>query len=636
MKTLLLILFMFITSIYSTAQPVDSRGMYNYNDIENVDMGWMEPLKITKPATAFSKNGWHYTDKQVEISQQIALWVEQTFRTVGLLGSKKMAFLMDEGSKYRGTKDYDYNEREKDAITGLPNSYGAKAQFHFCVSKVKDRRFWPTPGNWCQTDLYIMANNIGLISEQVVALNSTNDYFFLMPKYTLGEKGRNDNEAFVTMANYRNFTNSSNLKNYTHYLFPKDRNISYIIIMTKDGKPLPVEQVTIGGFLNQLEKQLPQMIQLAQNRKLIYENYVENAKKGIIVLRELLKSKLNQHFYTVNNYLQIDITHIANIGSSGKLPVWIKTEATTNEGYTNMPLWQLKKGVKESLATAGPEWIIFKLDAPINSSYEGSIRLMDDFVNRFNYEYVYNYFWGKGKVTTPYKPTGFVDEQVSNNNQPTTEKSAMVQRKAADKNVVLFEDFSAVPAGASPPHWQTGRSEITGNSSQVVSLNNQGGKWLKLIRNATPKNNTFSGIADFEYAADVLVHKGDVPYGATELETEFTLSTPMGEKIFRMNVTPGNMNQANAEGWLTLSVPNSSNCKTSNYYYLPYFKGSMEQSKINIALTKRAESLTVLCNDNKIFQCDTYFPPNTTLKKFSLISTEKSQYYVSNIELKKL
>lgn len=626
-----------IGAIQGMAQPVDSRGIYDYKDIQHVDMGWMAPLKIIKPTTPFSKNGWSYTAKQTEISQQIGMWLEQTYRTVGVLGDKKLVLLFDEPSKYRGTKEYGYNEVEKDAVLALPNSYGAKGEFHFCVSKVKDRKFWPTPGNWCFVNLHIMVNNIGLIAEQVVALNSPKDYYFLMPKYTIGEKGRNDRAMFTTMANYRNFTKSPNLEKYQHYVFPKAKTMGYIIIMSKDGKPLPVEQVTVGEFLDQLEAQLPLMLQMAQNRKLIYENYFENAKKGMVVLKEKLKGQLNQYFYTYDNFLQIDVTDIANVGSSGNLPNWIKTQAQTQEGHTNIPLWRLKKGVKESLATAGPEWVIFKLEAPFNFDYEGSVRLVDDFVSRFNYDYVYNYFWGKDKTITPYKPTGFVDEQVKFNSQAATEKSATAKQKSTDKNILFFEDFSSVAEGATPPGWNTERSALSGKGTQVAAINNQPGKWLKMVRDASPKINNISGTADFELSVNVLVHKGDVPWGATPLEVELHMQTAQGATISRMGVTPGNMNQATAEGWLTLSGKSAASaCKPSSYYNLPQFKGSDQQSKITLLYRKKGQNIQVLCNNKTIFECTDFFLPNTTLQKLNFANTEKSIYYIGNIELKKL
>ncbi len=408
MKTILIALLCTV-GITLQAQPVDSRGMYaDKKAIENTDMGWMYPLKLSQ-ATAFSKNGWTYTARQTDAAHKLTTWVRETYRTIGLLGDVKPVLLLNEASKYRGTKDYSYNDIEKDAIFGLPNSYGAKAQFHFCVSKTKERKFWPTPGNWCNVDLHIMANNIGLIAEQVVALNSPNDYYFLMPRYTIGEKGRNDKEWMPGYANYRNFTNSPNLAKYEHYFFPKEKNLAYIIIMTKDGKPLPIEQVTVGEFIKQLEKQMPQMLQIAQNRSLIYENYQENAKKGIQVLKNLLGSQLKNYVYTYDNFLQLDIIDMANIGSSGKLPTWLKTQPLSPEGYKHVPLWRLKEGVKKALATAGPEWIVCRLEQPIGYDYPGSIRLMDDFVSRFNYEYVYNYFFGKDTVQNPYKPVVFAD-----------------------------------------------------------------------------------------------------------------------------------------------------------------------------------------------------------------------------------
>jgi hypothetical protein len=82
-------------------------------------------------------------------------------------------------------------------------------------------------------------------------------------------KGEFDREYNETHANYRNFTNSANLKKYDHYFVPGQslggKGAAYIVVMTKDRQPLPFEQVNIGEFINRIEGRLPIMYILAKN-----------------------------------------------------------------------------------------------------------------------------------------------------------------------------------------------------------------------------------------------------------------------------------------------------------------------------------------------------------------------------------
>lgn len=638
-KALLVALFTFS---FANAQQVDNRGMYDKKDFEHIEIGWLNPLK-NEPAKPITENGWSYPVNQTDMGRKIGTWLQQTYTPIGLLGELKLDLFRPPASKYKGTKYYGADEAEKDNRLALPNSYGALAKFHLCLSKTSTHKFFPTPGNHCYTRLDIMANNVELITKQVIALSTPTDYYCTMPDYTVGQKGEYEKDWLDEMTAYRNFTGSPNLQPYRHYLFPVGNQLSYVVIMTRNRQPLPFEQVTVAELLRQLESQFPKLHQFALNRKLIYENYLENAKKGMQVLKEQLKQQENKFVYFNTIERQIDIIDLANIGSNGKLPNWIQTEKNTQNldrwgkavsSSTNYPLLRLKKGVKEDCATSGPQWLVFKLDGPINAGYGGAVQLMDNFVNRFNYDYVYRYFFGKDKVIEPYQPLGLSFKEKEQRASAASELSAAAKKNAADKTVLLFEDFSNTAVGAAPQSWKTQRSEISGEQPVVATLDKVEGKWLRLKRNAAPKNFPQNINGDFELSYDLLVQKGDVPWGTPGIDVQLKFSGNAGEKNVILNVSPGDMNRADAAGWIMIN--GLATCKVSNYYSVTGFTGSKPVNKATVSLQKKGESILITCNNSKVYECNTAFSPSMVLKDLNFYVNEKNQFYISNIHIKKL
>lgn len=638
-KTLLIALFAFS---FANAQQVDSRGMYDKKDFEHIEIGWLNPLK-NEPAKPIAENGWSYPMNQTDMGRKIGAWLQQTYTPTGLLGELKLDLYRPPASRYKGTKDYDANEAEKDNRFALPNSYGAFARFHLCLSKTSTHKFFPTSGNHCYTRLDIMANNVQLITKQVIALSTPTDYYCTMPDYTIGQKGEYEKDWLNEMTAYRNFTGSQNLQPYRHYLFPVAKELSYVLIMTRDNQPLPFEQVTVAELLRQLESQFPKLHQFAINQKLIYENYLENAKKGMQVLKEQLKQQESKFVYFNTIERQIDIIDLANIGSNGKLPNWIQTEKTTQNfdrwgkavsSSTNYPLLRLKKGVKEACTTGGPQWIVFKLDDPIGHSYGGSVQLMDNFVNRFNYKYVYNYFFGNEKVTGPYSPLGFQNATQSGNKKAVTVLSAIAKDKASDKSIILFDDFSATPEAATPNNWRT-EGASSGDKPTITTIDGVAGKWLKLKGNASPKDISLPIGGDLEISYDLLVQKGDVPWGTPGIETEFSFSGKDGDKRYAVNVSPGDMNRKDAAGWITLAL-GGSDCNPGSYHSISAFTGSNPVNKVTIAIRKKGGTIAIFSNTTKVYECTSAFMQGAVMKKVNFYVNEKNVYYLTNVQIKKI
>lgn len=622
------------------AQPTNNKGWYYREDVENVDVGWMAKLTFKEPASPFAQHGWTYPANQTDITRKIITWMQQTYTCKGLLGEPRLSVLAPEPPVAISNSSYVYNEREKDNKKALPNTYGAYVRFHHNLIKTSTKKFWPMYGNLSQMTVNVMANNVELITRQMVSISTPEEHYVIMPKYSIGMPGafqRSDND---NMAAYRNFTNSPNLKKYEHYLLPggalAGRGAFYAVIMTKDNKPLPFEQVTFAEFINQLEKCLPMMYKTAINADAKLQNLMEGGKRGIGFIREKFKNQLNEFVYLADINTTLDIIDLYNLDAKSDIN-YLSTQPNTQKSKdyttTNLPLLRLMKGVKQACATSGPQWIVFRLDAMINQSDAGNIELMDNFVSRFNYDYVYNYFFGKEKVIEPYKPISFVSNEDKNNSQAATVLSDEAKKNAADKSIHFFEDFSAVPIGAAPPNWNSERAYADGGKVEVTGLKDTPGKWLKLKRNASPK--TFTPMSgDFEISYDLLVHKGDVPWGTPGMQLQLTMTSGNGDKTYSIDVSPGDMNRKDAAGWVMLNLGGSA-CKMGSYYSIPDFTGSKPINKVTMTFRKKGETVTVLCNNNKVYDCPTAFSAGMNLKKINFYVNEKNVYYISNIKLKK-
>lgn len=630
------------------AQPTNDKGWYSSKDLENTDIGWLDLIRYQGAPKPYSKGVWSYPAVQMGFNQKVVSWWQASYLPKGLLGEMKESILAPDPPLPVSNGSYDYNEAEKDNRKALPNTYGAFARLHKCIVKTKTHKFWPMPGNLCYTTWNVMANNIELISRQVITLSSPDVYYCVMPRYTSGMKGEFDVAWLPKYADYRNFTHSPNLKKYDHYILPGGGadGGSYVVVMTKDGKPLPFEQVTVGEFINRLEQQLPMMYRIALNSGSKDINLMERATKGLGYLKAQYQQRLNEFVY-LDAHPQIDIFSLTD-ASPGKDFYWLKTQAIVSENRdytaTNFPLLRLKKGVKESCAGTGPQWIVFKLGMPVELSYAGSVHLMDHFVSRFNYDYFYTYFFGKDKVTEPYRQTAFAGAEEKNTTAPSPLSEAM-KKNATDKSVLFFEDFSGTAAGSIPANWKLRRNN-EGNMPTVTEVNGITGKWLKLKNYAYPTHFTQTISGDFAFSFDVLVQKGDVPWGTPGMQLLLYADgkpdnngSATSKYYFNLDISPGDMNRKDAAGWVMLQpvMPEGYfKCENKSYYSLPDFTGSLPVNKVSMMLQRSGERVSLFCNGQKVYECAKGFPAGMAFNTFRFYVHEKNVYYISKVQVKKI
>lgn len=410
MKSLLTSLLLLPATIQIFSQSTDSRGWYQGKDIEYIEIGWIKMLEFKDPAKPFIQNGRNYPASQMDITQKLATWIQQTYTPKGLLGEMGRSIYAPPAGQPITSTSYNYNEAASNNRNALPNTYGAMGKMYMNLQKTSAKKFWPIDGLATYYVWQIMANNIELISRQMIGLSSPDEYYCTIPQYSLGMKGEYEGAGSDKKANYQNFMSSPNLKSYTHYWIPSDalnnNEDFYVVVMTKDRQPLPFEQVTVGELIARLEKQLPLMEKIDKNSGGRMDNILEKAKSGLGIMKKKFKDNYGDYVYLKAGH-DIQIVELANLDERSNF-YWMQTKAQTMDSYGNtnvgFPLLRLKKGVKEACANSGPQWIVFKLYKGKFTDHAGAEHMMANFVSRFNYDYVYDYFFGKEKVIKPYQP----------------------------------------------------------------------------------------------------------------------------------------------------------------------------------------------------------------------------------------
>lgn len=165
---------------------------------------------------------------------------------------------------------------------------------------------------------------------------------------------------------------------------------------------------------------------------------------------------------------------------------------------------------------------------------------------------------------------------------------------------------------------------------------------MKFKRTAYPTDLSLPQNDHFTISFDILTKKGDVPWGTPGIALDLYTSEPSGNKgssyRFGIDVSPGDMNRSDAAGWVMIGgqMPEGyRDCKIESYYSLPEFTGSKSVNKVNMAIRRQGETMTVFCNGRKVFECARAVPAILHFKTIRFQVNEKNVYHISNVIVKK-
>ena len=642
MKRTCSLFILIIASHCAVAQP-DIKNLpveksLSHAAIEDYYIGWEGGLSDpNKTVTGKMLNGRVYSAKQIDLSRKFIQWMQASYTPKGCIGIAKY-FQNRNTDKYRnfglGTFYYD------DII---PQLYGAYTQTWQPIKKRANNTFYPFASEPFGERWNISANQLEYITTAINCISTPDENFFIMPAYIPGQQNATLFPYASKNSSYLNFDKHPNLQPFQHFVIPRDiESITgkglYVVLITKDNQPLPVEGITLGEFLDRLEKNVPLM---CKNR---YENnipsgYLEQAQRNMTLIKENYKNRRNEEA-RMDATSTIDFIDIKD-ADKGKLRA-----LEIRDRQVTFPVLRLKKAVTQACKTDSPQWIAIYWSMNL-ADLPASVHMMESILNNFNFRYVYDYFYAN-KTTVAYKPLRS-PLAASHSLVPTTASSKEMQEAATNKNILFFDDFSNVANEGYPANWKSGNDFRTGYNVRVKTMNEI--KWLEFTSHkAYPVTNMLS--ADFKMSFNLAVTKG-IPSSAQPVtigltDGDISLKAGISFRGLEIKFSPGN-NGNPGNLWLDGSISagySASSCEKENgrtypYLKVPGFSNDKPLNMVNIQIIKQGELLQILSDGKKIYECKKAIPATSKIKGIMFQGGEnddyrKNYYYIGNVKIERL
>ncbi len=365
---------------------------FTLESIAEIDIGWIKIYKRPIAPTGKTLSTRVYSAKQIGYSQQFVEWMQQSYLPKGCLGGA--GYYQNTIPKFSATNSLLGNAVEKQ-LAALPHMYGAFSRMYMYLKKDGNGKF--VPQNNFAAYWRIEANQLQHISMPVSFISSADEYYFVIPDFSSNSKGYSyDDKAASNLMNFDKY-----VKAYKHFYIPPkivEDDQQYIVIMSRDNE-LPFEKITIGEFFTQAEKQLPVWQKIAS---VSVENF-SLAQKNLTRLKEKYKLKWNDIAEIKLSSNQIMLQDFVN-AKEGNTDIFDNKDIYGKEGATpTFPILKVKKTALALCKTDQPQWLVIRWTMGMpNASFNKYLH--ESIVNNFNFDYVYNYFFGKKNVTEVYKP----------------------------------------------------------------------------------------------------------------------------------------------------------------------------------------------------------------------------------------
>lgn len=616
-KTLLLLLLAGCIKLHAQPEYVDRLG-FKLESIADIDIGWMKTYKQTAAPKGKTLGNRIYSAKQIGYTQQFIEWMQQSYLPKGCLGDA--GYFQNAMPKSSGTMGSYWNAVSPH-LAALPHLYGAYSKVYMFLKKDAAGKFVPQ-NNFAQY-WYIEANQIQYISAPVSFISSPDQYYFVMPHYQ--SDAGSDFVAHKADYDFLGFSTHKNIQPYTSFYIPPkviNDNPHYIVIMTKTGK-LPFENVTIGEFFERAEVQLPFWQKVGNYSA----EYLATARQNMARLKEKYKNQLTKIATLQAPYGQIGFIDFVN-AIPGNTDFF-----DSNNGSAKFPIQKVNKTAMELSKTDQPQWIVVRWTMGMyNSAF--NVHMMESILNNFNFDYLYNYFFGSNKIAEPYKPL----RSPSYKEQIVTEDASNKAKAAAtDKNIFYFEDFSANPINKPVSNWNSSLSN--GKKAEVKQIAGDPNKWLELQgRDASPKNLKYPLPQNFELSFDLVASK-DIPWGAKAFELYLGTKTNYDQMIspaIKLRIRAG---YGGRSGEISIHGNFGKGYfeNVNPYYEATGFSNEKELNKVNIVLKRKGESLELYIGKNKITEIVKAIPNTTSFNFLKFIhmgsNSDQEKYFLSNFKI---
>jgi nuclear transport factor 2 (NTF2) superfamily protein len=426
--------------------------------IEDSLIGWQKILTSADKPKLFEARGRTFSIRQQENMHKIIEWMQKSYTPVAGIGTYKTRLYASENDFNPHQYGIDFRVWN---VSYSPEYLDAKGHFK------------PVSEEYNRFDVSV---NMIPGSYPISFINTPDHYIFSWPA-----------DGFVTGDDLKEDDKIDPRINPNVYKFITRINEKQTVFLAP-GNRLPVVEVSIGEYLQLVEKAFDNELQKEKERinnqwedqktrdkvLLIYlENSDARYRNTVKQLREKYQDNLQ------DQAILRDMQPTAHDFYGDVDPFKIDAMAAKLKHY--YPVYKLEPGVIEKCFSDQPQWIAISFPYKTKEDGNQEYEMYKSVTENFNYDYAYNYFFDPEKVKgKPYKPAN--EEQMNARLDAyrkisTGQKPAATSQASLPANVFFMDDFSGNPDGSKPAGWFF---TSTGKYSEVISLNNTPGKWVKL------------------------------------------------------------------------------------------------------------------------------------------------------------
>lgn len=388
MKKIILLLLLAV-SVTARTQSV------RLESITDSTFGWMKVYNYKETPKPFQAGNRSYSSAQLKNCDLFVNWIQQSYLPKGWPGDAKRMVNEKPRASTRGER-----------LNSQPLCYGAYAKFYTLLKKDAQGKIVPETGDAVYWN--IVANELDVISLAVQCLSSAEQYYFTIPSYK--KESKRDFSQYKTVGEREDFYKHPVLNKLIHYYLPKHHNNTdagsyYVVLLTKDNQ-LPWTAITKAEYFQKAEENLhkwykQEMEDNARKNK-AYPKWLADGNTSINERMEKAKSTLARLKEKYKNRM-LETAELAQWGNQANL--WINEgnrDMFDTDGYTTFPVYKISKEKMQQCANGQPQWIAIYWSPSNNNAQENYLHT--SILQNFNFQYVYDYFFGNEKITEPYKP----------------------------------------------------------------------------------------------------------------------------------------------------------------------------------------------------------------------------------------
>jgi hypothetical protein len=329
-----------------------------------------------------------------------------------------------------------------------------------------------------------------------------------------------------------------------------------------------------------------------------------------------------------SNYDYIDMTNGYDMFTRTKI------EESPYSVRQVFPVYKLASNTYELCKKDQPQWILVTWNWFTGDV--GELYMHESIINNFNFDYIYNFFFDPEKVKgQPYKP---LHSPVYKDAIVVTEASEASKKNTTDKNIYFFEDFSTTAIGKKPIGWRA-ELDLKGTTSVITKLDGLDGNWVVMNGDYTISPNQLKKPLPQDFTLSYeLVAAQNFTWGAKGLTFQLSkeLSAGNAESYVKLKLRPG---YDGRDGEATLETkfpapPGYSN--ETKWFAATGFSNNKKNNLIKVTIKKKAETLQVFIDTNKIAEYEKAMPAAQLFNAISFSSGstgENNKFYISNIKI---